>query len=905
MNTQRNILRLRPSVLAVHGALGLMAAAQAQTDPALVEQTQPKSRIEFGIGNTSPYTAKANEWTGIQRKGSFGIAGFELQGGSPYDSTEARRWRLSGSDLGTDSRSLSAENGVQGWFRVRLGYDELRRNASDSYQTPYLGIGSNSLSLPSTWLVPVVPRLSTTGLNARGLSPDVTAANAIVGGVSTAPTPAQLAQAAAVQAADLAAFHPVDLFTKRTRFSLGWDHEIDSHWSFKLDVSSEHKAGLKALTGHADAPAETSTVLPHPINQDDDKLKLGLSFTGAALQGQASYEVSAFTNQVPYVEWRMWSVSGVAATSPVTATMSTGAPSNLFQKFQLGGSYQLAPETRIVAHASHARSAQDEAFPTDASSRATLAAGYVLPRASAQALVVNESAGLKLFQRSSKALSLSAGINYDLRENRTPVNTYIYYDNNTPPAAAPSPFAGLYGNPAGLGTNVNINQNRAYSKRVFQGELDARYELGPGSLVKAVLNSARTHRYCLDAWIACANAPEATENTLHADWHGHLGDRFSGSLGVSSARRKVEYNELAFLSLVPMANESPSTATGALAGTTAYGTLMALGLGAYGRSSGLAPAPATGSAEAFYFTPAGTSNFNNTLQQLYYGNRNRIVDEKGLRTFDQADRDRNKASGTLIWQASEALALQAGAEYVDDRFRNSVAGVQNATRHAFNVDLSYAGTDDLDFSLFATLEGQRTRVAGFSIQTGVNSTATAVNGATAISGAGACNTTIAARNASYKIDDCLNWRLTAHDRTTTLGASLSKNKLLKGRLDLSGSLVYSDGRSDNDVAGGFYVNNPYAGIAGAASKDIAAYFIPAAGFPTNTAKSLELRLGGTYHLTPEQALRVGYSFKRLETRDWGYEGMQPGGLAVNLPTFESAPQAKVHTVGLSYVLSFR
>jgi hypothetical protein len=351
-----------------------------------------------------------------------------------------------------------------------------------------------------------------------------------------------------------------------------------------------------------------------------------------------------------------------------------------------------------------------------------------------------------------------------------------------------------------------------------------------------------------------------------------------------------------------MANQTPA---GAPAGTTAYSTLLALGLNGYGRSLGLTPAPATGSAEAFYFTPSGTKNYNNPLQQLYYGNRNRMVEENGLRTYDQADRNRTKALASLIWQASDALTLQAGLDGGSDRYDHSKNGLQKSSHGAFNLDLSYAADEDLTVTLFGSAEQQRTRMTGNSIQTGVNSTATSVNGATAISGEGACFTTIATRNASYKIDPCLDWALTMNDRTLTIGANVRRNRLLKGKLDLSGGLVYSDGRTDTDVAGGFYVNNPYAGIAGAATKDIAAYYDPATPFPTNRTKSVELRLGGEYHLSADDALRLGYSYRWLRSSDWGYEGMQPGGLTVNLPTFESAPAYRVHSVAISYAWTFR
>lgn len=895
--------QLRLTVLAAQSCMAAFAA-QAQTDPALIEQTQPKSTIEWSIGRTTkPYPAAANEWSGLPSGGTFGIADFELQGGGAYDSNDRRRWRLGGSDLGTHSKSFFAENGEQGSYRFKLGYDELRRNQSDSYRTPYLGVGGSTLTLPSTWLTPVVPRLSTTASNARGLSPEVTSANGIVAGISSAPTAAQLAQAANVQAVDLAAFNRVDLFTQRTRFTMGWEQEINNQWSVSLDVSSEHKEGIRALVGHADAPVETGTPLPFPVNQDDEKVRVSLSYTGESLRVQTSYELSAFTNNIAAVAWSMWSLPGTATNN--VATMSTGAPSNLFQKLQASATYDLTAATKLQGHASYARTWQNEAFPTDPSSRGTMAAGYVLPRGSAEALVVNTAAGLKLVDRTVKNLSVTAGVQYDQRENRTAVDTYIYYDNNTTPAAALSPFSGLYGNPTGLGTNVNINANTPYSKRTVQGDLEATYQLSLHNQIRAGLSTARTDRYCLGTWINCANAADAREDSGHLDWHAQPSESLSGRFGVSYGHRKVEYSDLAFLARVPMANRSPSTATGALAGTTAYSALLTLGLTGYGRNTGLVPAPAVGSLEAFYFTPAGTTNYNNPLQQLYYGNRNRMVEENGLRTYDQADRDRSKVRASVTWQPTESLAVQMNADYTNDDYGNTVYGLQSAKTSGLHLDVTYGSSVAMSASVFASLEDQRTRTTGFSIQTGVNSTATAVNGATAITGAGACYTTIGTRNANYKVDPCLGWSSEAKDRTSTLGASLTRNKLFKGKLDLTGSVIYSESTSDTGMNGGFYVNNPFAGIAGNATATTAAYYIAAEPFPTNTMRSLGAQFSGLWHLSKEQAVRVAYGWKRLTSSDWRYQAQQGGDLVIALPSYETAPSYKTQMVGISYVMSFR
>ena len=115
--------------------------------------------------------------------------------------------------------------------------------------------------------------------------------------------------------------------------------------------------------------------------------------------------------------------------------MST-APSNLFQKFSLSGSLQATPSTRVTGAASYSHSSQNAAFLSDATAP-------IVPVASAQALVVNESVNLKISNRTTKDLTLSGGYKYDLRENRTPVNTYVFYDNGEAPAGV-SPFRYLF-----------------------------------------------------------------------------------------------------------------------------------------------------------------------------------------------------------------------------------------------------------------------------------------------------------------------------------------------------------------------------------------------------------------------------------------------------------------------------
>lgn len=128
----------------------MLSSAQAAepADPLLADLVRPASTVELGAGYVSRESFKFGEYNGLEKKGLYGIANVDLRGGGAYDSADPTRWRVTGNDLGLETRDLNAEYGRQGSFRLNFGYDELRKNRSDSYQTPYLGVGGNVLTLP-------------------------------------------------------------------------------------------------------------------------------------------------------------------------------------------------------------------------------------------------------------------------------------------------------------------------------------------------------------------------------------------------------------------------------------------------------------------------------------------------------------------------------------------------------------------------------------------------------------------------------------------------------------------------------------------------------------------------------------------------------------------------------------
>lgn len=880
----------RTSFLPVYRAVQALCAAAAAmpmahaADSETAELTQAKSAFEVGIAVPSAASAKANEYSGVAGKDPYALIQFDLRRNSPYDSADTQRVRIFGGNTGPYGRSLVLDVSDQGRWRAVLSYDQLRRQRSDSYQSPYFGAGTNVLTLPGTWRTPLVPRLSTAapaagsngGTNARGLSSDVTASNGLVSGVSTAPTAAQLATAAAIQAADVPAFHAVDLQTTRSALGMAFTGQFDRNWQVQAGIRHEDKTGMKPMsTVTRYTNGDLATVIPDLIDQLHEQLSFGVQYADAQGALSLRYYGSLFTNRVPSMSWASWAV-----TSNIQ-TMST-APSNSYHQLVLSGNYALGGTTRLSAQVSRAHGSQNETFLTSSSTP-------IVPVPSLNGEVVTTSASVRLVARPMRTLGLTAAYRFDDRDNRTAVHTYGFYDAGEA-ASGTSAFSSYFPGVA-LGSNVNLNANRPYSRRLHQANFDADYSPARGHTVKLGAEWQQVDRRCPGSWIACVDADKTTENTLSAEWRFLARADLQARLGLASSRRTVDYNENAFLAVVPMANFAP---VGSPGGATAYQTMLALGVTGYGPVSGLNPLPAAGTAAAFFFAN------NNALANSLYANQNRISELPGMRRYSMADRQRDKLRSMLSWQANEETSVQAKLDYNDDRYGHSVYGLQKARGWTAGLDGTYEPTETFSLTAYLTAEDQKSRSAGNSYT--ANSTAANVNGFTTI--VGGCYATIALRNASNKVDPCLNWQVDMRDKVNTLGVAARARGLAGGKLDVSVDASLSQARSDLDASGGNYVNNPLA-VTGAPAGTVAASFIAAAPMPTVKTDITDIRLGLRYALSAEDQLGVGWRWQSMKAVDWAYDGMQFGGLAGVLPSLEQAPRYHVQTVMLSYRRDFR
>jgi MtrB/PioB family decaheme-associated outer membrane protein len=887
MKTRQEGFNMRASMLATRAALAALVAAPAayaaDGDANLIrELTQPTSVLEAGLGYVTQDSFKFGEYNGLFRKGAFGILNLDVRGGGTWDSNDPTRWRIVGTDLGLEDRDLHVEYGQQGTFRVNVGYDELRRNRSDSYQTPYLGAGTDTLTLPPGWIKPIVPQVSGSAINFRALSPITGLAPALAAGVVTQPTAAQQATVNKIIGADVPAFNNVDLSTKRKAVDGGFTYEIDRHWELKVSAKHERKEGLKPLGAVTSQVSEYASILPDPIDQTTDQYNVSLTFTAEKGFVQLAYYGSVFHNDIQSVTWQ-------DANDPTKTATLASAPSNDFHQILLTGGYTFAPSTKLVLNASYGRNTQNDQFVLFGQN-SQFPVGF--PASSLNGLVVTKAFNAKLTSKPVKGLNLVAAYKFDDRDNDTPVRTFIFQDANEARAAAASPFNAALGLPANtLGSNINIYANRPYSKKVNQFDLDGNYQVARGQVVAAGYEYQQIDRQCDGSWINCADAPKSRENTGRLEWRTNAIENVTTRLAYAYSERRVDYDENAFLALVPMANVVPAGG----ATISAYQYLLATGLTGFGPVAGFPLTPLTGDAAIF-------SPNNNILPQALYGSRNNFNEEVGMRRFNMADRNRHKLRGSVNWDANDQFSLQGSLEYNKDDYDNSIYGLRNAENWALNLEGSYAFTGDLTANAFYTHENIKSQSAGISY--GSNSNAAFVGQAGNSLVQGGCFTTVQARNNNAKIDPCLNWSTNMRDKVDTFGVGFAWKNLAAGKVDVLGDLVYADARTDIGVAGGSYANNPFAVSAPAPALPPgvpAVLFIPAADMPTASTKTLDLRLAAQYALDRNSAIRLLYWYEHLRSNDYIYAGMQFGSLANVIPTNEQPFHYNIHVIGVSYI----
>jgi MtrB/PioB family decaheme-associated outer membrane protein len=327
--------------------------------------------IDVGAGNVSASSARFGDFTGLESKGAYLAAGALLR----YRGDGGAYGILTASDLGLDTRSLALVGGLEGALSVRLAYDELPRHFSDTAQTPFLGNGSGTLTLPAGF------------------------AAATTAGMPLTTT-----------------LQPVDLGYKRSRLDLGATWLAVGDFSVRVGARHTVRDGTQRGSG---AFFVTAAQLALPVDQTTDELEATAVYAGRQFQATLGYQASTFRNGQDALTWANPFTNGAITAARGQLAL---APDNEFHQLQATLAYQFSPQVRASADIATGRMTQDAPFLAS-----TLNTGLTvpnLPASSLQGHVNTLNASVRMSAALTDQIRLNAAFSRDERDNQTPTAAY-------------------------------------------------------------------------------------------------------------------------------------------------------------------------------------------------------------------------------------------------------------------------------------------------------------------------------------------------------------------------------------------------------------------------------------------------------------------------------------------------
>lgn len=387
--------RSKPGLLLLATTCAIPFAAMAQNEFELKEggEAAPKKPVpvylnSFDVGaiyNSSDEFRHAR-YNGMHDSTVYALGGASMLYMPDWKTDDTGYFKATGDDLGLESRHVRVEGGLQGQLRL-FGLYEGLPNYQFEGQTPYSGVGTSLLNLPSPWTA------ATTAPGLTRLIPNL---------------------------------REVDIKTQRDRYGggLSWNALPG------LDVSSkfqrEEKKGLKTLgvAWGTNGGNPLAIIVPEPVNYQTDTWDAKVGYVSGPLQLQFGYQLSAFNNKIdsfgvqdPY--------DGPNNGDYPTYAAVQGPPDNTAHQVRLAGGYNFTDTLRLVANLGYGVHLQDATFLGYTSNyRQTVTTP--VPRSSLDGKLTTTLANIEVTERPTKDLDMKARYRFTDRDNDTPRNLYIY-----------------------------------------------------------------------------------------------------------------------------------------------------------------------------------------------------------------------------------------------------------------------------------------------------------------------------------------------------------------------------------------------------------------------------------------------------------------------------------------------
>lgn len=337
--------------------------------------------IDAGLGYISEDSYKFGEYTGMHEKGAYfiGDANLHLRG------ENANYWDIEINNAGLDSRSLNIEGGKQGTYSLNFEYAELPHYITNSISTPFLGVGTDTLTLPGSWV--------------RGAST----------GTMT----------------DLAnSLHSAELQTNRQRVGLGATLIASGKWEYAANYRHEKREGTQAA---GSAFIFNSAQLVAPVDYETQQIDISASYTDKAFQARLAYYASLFNDNNTSLTWENPYTSANGADSGQLAL----PPDNAFHQLSATIGYAFTEQTQATADIAVGRMTQNDDFVPVTTNSSLPGYPFALPRTSLDGVVDTVNGNIKVTSRLSEDWGMSLAYIYNDHDDKTPQAAYTWVTTDT------------------------------------------------------------------------------------------------------------------------------------------------------------------------------------------------------------------------------------------------------------------------------------------------------------------------------------------------------------------------------------------------------------------------------------------------------------------------------------------
>jgi len=340
-----------------------------------IKYTGWRGELDFGLGYVSDDSLRFGDYRGLEEEGFYAA----VDGDVHFRDLSGRYFDLYARDLGYDSRQLEMRGGKQGRYELRFGWQEIPKFRGFDTQTPFLGVGSEYLTLPEDW----VHANTTSGMTGLANS------------LAIAP-----------------------LKTQRKTLNFGLTAQFLDNWSYRVDFQRQEKKGTRSQG--AGLFYTNASILPAPVDFTTNQFDMGLTWAGKRGQVNLGFIGSYFDNGNTSLTWDNPFSSGPTLDNFRLAL----EPDNEYYQFNLSGAFAVSPRVRLSGQAAVGEMSQNDPFmPYSINPDFS---DLVLPRTSLNGKVDTSTFNLvgKLSARLNSRLSFTARAKLDERDNKTPVETY-------------------------------------------------------------------------------------------------------------------------------------------------------------------------------------------------------------------------------------------------------------------------------------------------------------------------------------------------------------------------------------------------------------------------------------------------------------------------------------------------